>query len=374
MTEAATRDGTRRFRERLVPAIPPQHFREGPGGLTISSIGAGTYLGEPDDATDAAYGAALVAALALGTNVLDTAINYRAQRSERVIGLALATLFAQRELRRDEVVVCTKGGYLPFDGSSAQDAARYFYETYVWPGILAAEDIVGGCHALAPRYLLNQIERSLRNLRLEAVDVYYLHNPETQLTAVDRPEFHARLGGAFQVLERAVAQGKIGCYGVTTWNGFRVAPSAREYLSLVELVELAEREVGKDHHFRVVQLPCNLAMSEAFTRQNQRVGDHMGSLVEAADGFGITVVASASLLQGQLAGRLPEILAEAMDGLETDAQRALQFVRSTPGITTALVGMRQRVHVEANLAVARRPPATPAEYLRLFTKSEATEN
>ena len=374
MAKAATRDGTRRFRERLAPAIPPQHFREGPGGLTVSSIGIGTYLGEPDDATDAAYGEALVAALALGANVLDSAINYRAQRSERVIGLALATLFAEGELRRDEVVVCTKGGYLPFDGSYASDAERYFDETYVRPGILAAADVVGGCHALAPGYLLDQIERSLRNLRLEAVDVYYVHNPETQLTAVDRTEFHARMGRAFQVLERAVAQGKIGCYGVATWNGFRAAPSAREYVSLADLVELAEREVGKDHHFRAVQLPCNLAMSEAFTQQNQRIGNRMGSLVEAADGLGVTVVASASLLQGQLTGRLPEILAEAMQGLETGAQRALQFVRSTPGITTALVGMRQRAHVEANLAVARRPPATHTEYLRLFTNSEATES
>jgi aryl-alcohol dehydrogenase-like predicted oxidoreductase len=373
MAEAATRDGTRRFRERLAPAIPAQHFRKGPGGLTVSSLGVGTYLGEPDDTTDAGYGEALVAALALGANVLDSAINYRAQRSERVIGLALATLFAQAELRRDEVMVCTKGGYLPFDGSYPSDPRRYLQETYVEPGILAAEDVVGGCHSLAPRYLLDQIERSLRNLRLETIDVYYLHNPETQLTAVDRTEFHTRMGRAFQVLERAVAQGKIGCYGVATWNGLRAAPSAREYLSLADLVELAERDAGKDHHFRVVQLPCNLAMPEAFTLQNQRIGDRMGSLVEVADGLGVTVVASASLLQGQLAGHLPEILAEGMQGLETDAQRALQFVRSTPGITTALVGMRQRAHAEENLALARRPPATRTEYLRLFTKSEATE-
>src|SRR6185369_9952042 len=124
------------------------------------------------------------------------------------------------------------------------------------------------------------------------------------------------------------------------------------------------------HHFRIVQLPCNLAMSEGITQRNQRVstkGDELGSLVEAADALGVTVIASASLLQGQLTGRLPEVLAQAMVGLGTDAQRALQFVRSTPGIATALVGMRRRTHVEENLAVAARPPATRDEYLRLFT-------
>src|ERR1700675_1278737 len=115
MAEGASRDGTRRFRGGTGP-VPPEDFREGLRGLYLSSIGIGTYLGEPDDATDAAYGEALVAAVALGTNVIDTAINYRAQRSERVVGMALAALIAEGELRRDEIVVCTKGGYIPFDG------------------------------------------------------------------------------------------------------------------------------------------------------------------------------------------------------------------------------------------------------------------
>jgi aryl-alcohol dehydrogenase-like predicted oxidoreductase len=65
------------------------------------------------------------------------------------------------------------------------------------------------------------------------------------------------------------------------------------------------------------------------------------------------------------------MLAQAMTGLTTDAQRALQFVRSTPGITTALVGMRRRAHAEENLEVARRPPATQEEYLRLFTPNRS---
>jgi aryl-alcohol dehydrogenase-like predicted oxidoreductase len=370
MDEGATRDGTRRFRDRLAGTIPPAHFREGPKGLLLSSIGIGTYLGNPDDATDAAYGQALVAAVALGTNVVDTAINYRAQRSERVVGMALAALIEEGELQRDEIVICTKGGYLPFDGDYPADAGRYFQETYVRSGLLTPADLVAGSHSLAPRYLLDQIERSRRNLRVGTIDVYYLHNPETQLTAVDRTTFHTRMTGAIRVLERAVDQGKIGCYGVATWNGFRVGADEREYLALADLVELAEREAGKSHHFRVVQLPCNLAMPEAFTLRNQRVGDHFGSLVEAADGLGVKVVASAALLQGQLAGQMPEILAQAMAGLDTDAQRSIQFVRSTPGITTALVGMRRREHAEENLAVARRPPASHDDFLRLFTARE----
>jgi aryl-alcohol dehydrogenase-like predicted oxidoreductase len=370
MPDRATRDGTRRLRERLAGAVAAEHFREALDGLSLASIGLGTYLGDPDDATDAAYGEALVAALHVGVNVVDTAINYRAQRSERVVGLALAALRDAGVVARDEVVVCTKGGYLPFDGAYPADPARWIHDTYVAPGLLAPEDLVGGCHSLAPRYLADQIDRSLRNLRLRTIDVYYLHNPETQLSAVDADELQARLGRAFAVLERAAGEGKIGGYGLATWNGFRVPPGAREHLSLADVVAAAERVAGSGHHFRAVQLPMSLAMPEALTLQSQRVGDRFGSLVEAAERLGVTVVASASLLQGRLAGRLPEVVAGAMTGCDTDAQRALQFVRSTPGITTALVGMRRRAHVEENLAVARLPPASREAYLRLFAPRE----
>jgi aryl-alcohol dehydrogenase-like predicted oxidoreductase len=77
-------------------------------------------------------------------------------------------------------------------------------------------------------------------------------------------------------------------------------------------------------------------------------------------------MASASVYQGHLTRGLPAVLAEVLAGPETDAQRALQFVRSTPGITVALVGMKQRAHVEENLALARVPPASAGFLERLF--------
>ncbi len=363
---AASPDGTRRFRDRHA-RLPGAHFRSAPGDLTVASLGLGTYLGDPDDATDAAYAEALRTALALGSNLVDTAANYRAQRSERVIGRTLAELIASGDVRRDEVILCSKAGYLPFDGGYPTDPSRYLYETYVKPGLLAPGDIVAGGHSLAPRYLAHQLDRSRANLGVDTIDVYYLHNPESQLTSVERGEVLARIGRAFTALEEAVQAGKIGCYGLATWNGFRVPSTARDYLSLAELVRLAERTVGRAHHFRVVQLPCSLAMTEAVTARHQPVGNHVGSLVEAADHHGIMVIASASLMQGKLIGPLPAVLARAMEGCRTDPQRALQFVRSSPGITSALVGMRDRAHVEENLALAELPPASDEAYVRLFT-------
>jgi aryl-alcohol dehydrogenase-like predicted oxidoreductase len=81
--------------------------------------------------------------------------------------------------------------------------------------------------------------------------------------------------------------------------------------------------------------------------------------------LGITVNASAAILQSQLSRGLPPVVAEMLPGLKTDAQRAIQFVRSTPGITTGLVGMSRKVHVDENLQVAGVAP-DPAAIAKLF--------
>jgi len=80
-------------------------------------------------------------------------------------------------------------------------------------------------------------------------------------------------------------------------------------------------------------------------------------------------MASASILQGRLAADLSDVIGGRLGEFRTDAQRANQFTRSTPGATTALVGMSRVAHVEENLEVAAVPPAAPADYLQLFTQA-----
>ncbi len=371
MVRYATVEGTAGYRRRFEGKVAEGSFRCWEG-LHLSSIGLGTYLGNHDPLTDQLYGEAIRRALQLGCNVLDTAINYRFQRSERVIGQVLADLIRQGELTREEVIVATKGGFLPFDGSPPPNPAAYFLETYVRPGIIRPEEVVAGCHCLSPRYLQDQLNRSLKNLGLSCIDIYYLHNPEMQLEEVSRQEFHRRIRAAFEALERAADQGKIRMYGTATWNGYRRPPEAQDYLSLETLVHLAREVAGNGHHFRVIQLPYNLAMSEAFVVQNQRVDGEMVSLLEAAGRFGIYVMTSASILQSRLTRNLPPFLRDCFPDLATDAQRALQFVRSTPGVGTALVGMKQIAHVEENLRVAEVPPAAPDEIRKLFSRPKVS--
>jgi aryl-alcohol dehydrogenase-like predicted oxidoreductase len=367
MTASATHDGTSQYAKKFAGKAAEGHFRQA-HGLVLSSLGIGTYLGAPDDKTDQSYAACVTSAVESGINVIDAAINYRFQRSERSVGAAIKHL-AKQGVRREEFVLCTKGGYLTPDGAMPSDPTEYFYREYIQPGIFSPNELVGGSHCMTPRFLENQLSRSLGNLGVECVDIYYLHNPESQLSEVSRPDFLERVRDAFIYLESVAAAGKIQFYGMATWNGFRLEGRARDAMQLAELATLAHDIAGDQHRFRFVQLPFNLGMTEALTLGNQSINGRDKTVMEAATELDITLVASASLLQGQVARNLPAFVAEAL-GLEDDAQRSLQFVRSSPGITTALVGMSHVEHVRANAKLVGVAPATVDEFSKLFTRGE----
>jgi aryl-alcohol dehydrogenase-like predicted oxidoreductase len=363
-TGSATADGTLRYAARFQGRSAAGHFREIRGGLVLSSIGIGTYLGEPDDSTDRAYTDAVVAAVESGINVVDSAINYRFQRSERAIGAALRDLFA-KGYSRDEIVLCTKAGFLTPDGEMPADPNSYFSREFLERGIFTADDIAAGCHCMAPGYLSDQLERSRRNLGVATIDVFYLHNPETQLSEVSPEVFRARIREAFLFLESSVASKAIRAYGLATWNSFRDDPKVNGYLSLKEMADIARDVAGDDHHFRFVQLPFNIAMPEALTRPNQMIDGKLVPMVQAARALNIALITSAALLQGQLTKNLPPFIRAAL-GLQDNSSLALQFARSVPGLTTALVGMSNVQHVKANTQLVSVEPASREQFLKLF--------
>lgn len=367
MTKSATKEGTAHYAQRFAGRAADGYFRDAQR-MFLSSLGIGTYLGQPDEKTDEAYTAAVIATVENGINVIDSAINYRFQRSERSIGAALQQLYG-KGFEREEIVLCTKGGYLTPDGAMPADPNEYFFREYLQRGVFGAKDLAAGSHCMTPKFLKDQLGRSLKNLGVECVDVYYLHNPETQLSEIAKPEFLNRLRDAFDFLEAAVVAGEIRYYGLATWNGFRQDPRARDAMQLAEIAQIAQEIAGGMHHFRFVQLPFNLGMTEALTQGNQMVRERERTMAEAAADLDITLVASASLLQGQVARNLPKFVAEAF-GLENDAERALQFARSAPGIITALVGMSRVEHVKANARLVSVPPATVDDFGKLFAKGE----
>lgn len=348
----ATAEGTNAYAARFPAASDNGFYREA-SGWRISSLGLGSYLGGQDEETDVAYFAAVIDAFRGGINFFDAAINYRHQRSERAIGSALRKLIRDGEARREEFVVCSKAGFLTPGATPALD--------------MASDDVVRGMHCMRADFLVDQVIRSRENFGFECLDIYYVHNPETQLADIERVKFLDRIRNAFEAMELCVAKGWVRAYGTATWDGFRRRDEADPGLQLAELVNIAREVAGEDHHFRFIQLPFNLGMVEAFAVANQRAGNGPArSILDVAGEAGIHVVTSASILQSRLAQGLPEQTKLIFAGAETDAQRAIQFARSGPQVVSALVGMSQRAHVAENLGVSRFAPMPAELYRRLF--------
>lgn len=344
-TSQATQDY---FRTHRLNADKVRRFNE----LYVSALAMGTYLGPSDDATDGLYEAALVQAGLAGVNFFDTAINYRCQRSERNIGYAIKKL-AAHGIYRDQIFISTKGGFLPAD-THPHDYENYIQKCYLNTGIITPEDIVANCHVMTPKYLQSQIDLSLRNLKESSIDLYYLHNPEIQLPHVGETEFYRRLVLAFDLFEKNVAEGKIKSYGLATWNGFRQPLGSADLLNLSRVISCAREAGGQNHHFKAIQMPYNLAMLEAVGIPNQKIGGTDFSTIAAATQNGLVVFISAPLVQAQVL-KMPESILNALPGQGTATQKALQFVVSSPGVVSSMVGMKNREHVMENLHVLSQP-------------------
>jgi aryl-alcohol dehydrogenase-like predicted oxidoreductase len=345
----ATPAGTDRYRERFADGLSADYF-ETLDGISLSSVGFGTYLGDPTDEDDERYRDALVTALECGINAVDTAINYRCQRSERVVGRAIEAAAVDR----DEVFVATKGGYVPFDTTPPDDVEQYVDEQYIRPGLVDPADLGEGLHCMTPEFIDHQFDLSLANLGVDTIDCYYVHNPEAQLPIRSREAVYDQLEATFTRLEERVAAGDLERYGLATWTAFRVESDEPAFLSLYEVLDRARAAAAAvgadDHHFRAIQLPFNPMMSEAFTVRSHETREDVPipnvlSVARAAD---VGVFTSATLAQGEILEKgIPEDVEIWFKG-DTVAQKAINFARSAPAVTCALVGSRRPAHILEN--------------------------
>lgn len=265
----ATQKGTNRY----AAAYPPSRFNElGTTGLLVSQVGLGGYR---VDKGVPAFQDALILALNQGINLLDTSSNYADGGSETLVGQTVRQLVRRGKLQRDEIIVVTKGGYL--------QGSNYALSQERKANGLAFSDLVEYMadleHCIHPDFLTDQITRSLQRLDMETIDVYLLHNPEYYLSwaknqhlALEsaRNEYYRRIRLAFEHLEKEVSRSRIRAYGISS-NSFPYAAAHPEFTSLSTCWEMA-RQVRKEHHFQVIQLPMNLLETGAATQINQPNG------------------------------------------------------------------------------------------------------
>jgi len=355
----ATFDGTQRFVQNS--GINQANFNTFQN-LSLSNVGIGTYLGDADSRTDQLVTNAVKQSILSGVNVVDTAINYRAQKAERSVGKALLELIQEQKISRDEIFISSKNGYVTNDADVKLGFWEYIKKFYTDEGIVKEGDITSGYHCMTVPYLSDQLERSLKNLNVECIDLMYIHNAvEGQIKDVSKEKFLENLKSVFELYEQKRKEGKIKFYGMATWECFRVTPDNPQYLSLEATVNMAKEAGGENHGFRFIQLPYNMNFDQALLTKNQLIDNKPVSILEASVRLGIGVFTSVPFMQGRLLA--PGVMPEFND--LKPSLRALQFIRSTPGVLAPLAGQKSTEHVSENLEIMKIPPMIENEFLAL---------
>ena len=358
----ATAEGTRKFMENAFKnGMANSHFRSF-NNLNFSSLGIGTYLGQLTAEDDIDLENAIYHSLKSGAvNVIDTAINYRSMKSEKNIGHAIKRLIEDKIISRDQVFISTKNGYITNDGDYPTiDVLEYMHKMYISQGIIDSKDISSGYNVLNPNYIRKCIDKSLTNMQLDTIDLVYIHNAyESWFQDISRSEFNEKIRRVFQVYEEYRSQNKIRYYGMATWTCFRLPRNEEGYLSLEDMVRIAEDVAGKDHGFRFIQLPYNLAYREAYSLRNQTVNsDNDFTILEACNKLNIGVFTSVPLLQAKLFDvKIPDYL-----GIDNQLLKIVQITRSTPNVIAPLLGQKKLNHVKENIELAKVAPLNNSEF------------
>jgi aryl-alcohol dehydrogenase-like predicted oxidoreductase len=278
-------------------------------------------------------------------------------------------------VKREQVFVVGKGGFLAFDDGPPADLPRWF-DAHVAARGLGTHGDLAGQHLLAPQYIVHQLASIREATGLDALDAFLVDQPEVHVPRIGKERMHRRLQAVFAALELQVKLGALGCYGISSFEAFRAETDAAVFQSITSLLGMAEKAAqvvhgpGARHALRIIQLPFNQAMTEAFTRFSQATGQgNVASTVQAAHQLRVYVMASHSMAKGLLARQCSDAVRAQLAVLPNDAQRALQFNRSTPGVGTSLVGVSDPRHLADALAVAKLAPLSRTDYLKLYERA-----
>lgn len=309
ITGYATREATLTFADRMrtrYPTFDKSAYRSLAGtDLITSKVGYGCYRVHNQSKE---HFATLKKAIEAGCNLIDTSSNYTDGGSETLIGNVLHDLIAAETIRREEIIVVSKVGYM--QGKNLDEAMQRERAGQPYPDVVKYME---GCwHCIHPDFLIDQWNHSAKRLGLESIDVYLLHNPEyflsdAQKRSRNRADFndsqeayYNRVYRAFVQMERLALDGKIRCYGISS-NTFPSPKTDFEHTSLDRVYEAACKAGAAVHgnsranHFKVIQLPYNLFEHGALTAVNNEIDRKDVTVLERAKSLGIGVLVNRPL-------------------------------------------------------------------------------
>jgi aryl-alcohol dehydrogenase-like predicted oxidoreductase len=331
---SATPQGTRQYFDRLkAKGIKPAVSTLGDTELTVSRIGFGCYRVhqfEPD------HREALKEALLNGVNLIDTSTNYTDGSAERLVGDVVNDLLSSGSLKREEIVIVTKAGYV--QGTNLREAKERASIGRSYPEMV---EFQADCwHNISPEFLTDQITKSLERMRIDRIDVLLLHNPEYFLKGGgSRDAYYQRIEKAFRHLETECAKGRISYYGISS-NTFGEVESRSDFTSLERVNEIA-KSISKNHHFKVAQLPFNLYEAGAALHKN----NNRHTVFEFAKEIGLGVLTNRPF-NAFAKERLVRLTSfpthdevEVKGGLHTTLGRAIESEKKAPGYPKAGQGL-----------------------------------
>lgn len=320
--------------------------------IKLSSVGIGTYLGNEDVETDDAVVSAICSMVQYGCNVIDTAPNYRNERAEKSVGIALQRVIKGGYIKREELFVSSKVGIMP---PCIAKSIMIGEPPFALKDV--SIDSEGFC--FDPIYIEWQVKRSLNHLLIDSLDCLYLHNIEVLRAQVGQKSFLDMIVLIVPVLECLVATGLIRSYGIASWNAFRVLPDDPEHIDLFQLFQHLDKVGVNYEHFKCIQLPIGVWGTEAVTVKSQGISSaEPDSILAYALKLGIAVFSNSSLLQGDL---LKSNLSDIPGPIFlSPAQRAINFTRSITGVRSIIVGIKSQHSINEALEVLN------SNYIDLF--------
>jgi len=337
--------------------------------LYFSSLGVGTYVPEPykEENYTFSFKNSIKEAILNGSNVIDCASNFRYGQSEREIGEAIRELKSENQIERESLILSTKVGFVQLDFPFPKNPYHWIEDNIIKPKRATKEQVFIDQYCLEPEYLKWSFERSLKNMGVDGIDILYLHNPEFALGHITYQELLEKIEQSFILFEELKKEGKINFYGVASWNSFLFENDNLEYISIKDLVNIARKIDAKG--FKFIQMPYNLAKTHAFNYTNQPADDELFySPLQIAKKYNLNIIGSSSLLQMNLFKKpfsqtVTKLLGKVF---VSDIQKALQFARSAPDITTALFSSKEPTHIKHNLELAHIPKTPSQNYMKIF--------
>ncbi len=311
------------------------------GDFYTIGIGIGTHLGNFSDEHSNLYKDAIEYGLKNGINFIDTSVTYREMKSEKDIGHVLDDLINKKQiLKREEVIVATKGGQIYGDCDINVRPIDYLEEILIPEGILNIEDVNvvhGHRHTLVPYFYETTIELSKNNLGIETIDIHYIHNPEISKYVLGEDEFYQQLKILIEFYEEQVEKENIRFYGISSWEAFTCNLDSNWHISMEKIINIAKEVKGEHHHLKFIQLPYNIYNQNGSKLKNQIIDGEYYNAIDAANKLGLNVTVSAPLNQFK-------------DGdNDISLTEKLNFIKNAKGIYSAIIGSKRKEHIKENL-------------------------